>query len=171
MPRRESTSRTFGSGLPRRISSPYMQQLKGEEGGSLVEYAISFILFATMLFGITGFGLGLYAYHFVGNAAREATRWASVNGSSCATDASCKSPATASDVQAYVGTIVPPGIDATQVTVATVWPSTGGFCTATKNHPTCTVKVQVSYKYNFILPLVHITPLTLSSTSETTITH
>ena len=55
--------------------------------------------------------------------------------------------------------------------MAIVWPSTGGFCTATKNDPTCTVNVQVSYKYNFILPLVHISPLTLTSTSDTTITH
>ncbi len=69
------------------------------------------ILLLTMLFGIAAFGQALYSYHFVAHAAREATRWASVNGANCAADSSCKAPAAQSDVQTYVSNLIPPGID------------------------------------------------------------
>jgi hypothetical protein len=39
------------------------------------------------------------------------------------------------------------------------------------NYPGCTVEVQVSYKFNFIFPLVRTTPVTLSSSSEMVIVH
>lgn len=171
MPRPKLTFRTLISNLSAIGSAIGLPRLKGDQGSSTVEYALTFILLMMMLFGVAGFGLGLYAYHFVANAAREATRWATVNGSACITDNSCKSPATVGDVRAYVGTIIPPGIDPTQVTVAATWPSTAGICAATSNAPGCTVKVQVTYKYNFIFPLIHTGPLTLSSSSDMTITH
>jgi Flp pilus assembly protein TadG len=145
--------------------------LKGEEGSTLVEYPLIFILCMTMLFGIAGFGQALYAYHFVGYAAREATRWASVHGSACTTDSSCAAAAKASDVQTYVGNMVPPGINSSQLTVTTTWPSTAGICATTSNAPGCTVQVQVSCNYSFILPLVRSSPIKLSSTSDMTITH
>jgi Flp pilus assembly protein TadG len=171
MPRHESMLRTYRALTPARLAAKGWPRVKEEDGGSLVEYALVVILLLLMVFGIGGFALGLYAYHFVGYAARDATRWASVNGSTCATDNSCISPAKASDVQNYVTKMVPAGIDASQVTVAATWPSTGGLCAATKNAPGCTVKVQVTYKYNFVFPLIHSGPLTLSSSSEMTITH
>ena len=91
-----------------------------------------------MLFGVVDFGRALYAYHFVSHAAREASRWAAVNGTTCGNDAvtgtgdtgSCTAPVTGSsgsyslctsgctyasqtDVQNYVQMIAPPGIDTT----------------------------------------------------------
>src|SRR5580700_827662 len=121
----ESILRTVNSFLGPRFTALIWRRVNGEDGGSLVEYALSFLLLITMIFGICGFALGLYAYHFVGSAAREATRWASVNGSTCATDNTCTSPAKAGDVQSYVKNTVPAGIDASQVTVVATWPSTG----------------------------------------------
>ena len=79
-----------------------------ERGSTLVEFALVFILFMTVLLGIAGFGHALYTYHFVSNVAREATRWAAVNGSTCATDSSCTAPATSSDIDAYVKSLAPP---------------------------------------------------------------
>jgi Flp pilus assembly protein TadG len=106
-------------------------------GTNLVEFGLVSILFLTMLFGIVDFGRALYAYHFVSHAAREAARWAAVNGSTCGNDAvmgtsdtgSCTAPITGgsgsyslcttgctyanqSDVQNYVKMIAPPGINA-----------------------------------------------------------
>jgi Flp pilus assembly protein TadG len=153
----------------------YRQALMGEEGTDLVEFAIMFLLLMTLLFGIAGFGHALYAYHFVSNAAREATRWAAVNGSTCGTDGSCTAPATATDVQTFVTNRTPPGIDSNQITVTPTWNPAGSngpsTCTKTNNAPGCTVEVQVSYNFQFVFPLIRTSVLPLSSTSEMVIAH
>jgi Flp pilus assembly protein TadG len=153
---------------------------RAQAGDSLVEFALVFITFATILFGIAGFGHMLYAYHFVDHAAKEAARWAAVNGFSCNDDAaystngngSCTAPvtcaggactecstgcasATPGDITRYVSMIVPPGIDPAKITVAPSWPGDGTvFCAGTQNGESCPVQVQVSYAFNFILPLL-----------------
>lgn len=170
-----------------------------EEGSSLFEYAIIFILFMTMLLGIGNFGHALYVYHFLSHEAREATRWAAVNGATCADDAgegsnaSCNGtggmnsgPATDTDIENYVKSHVPSGIDAGKIKVnqngdgssVPFWPATGGCATtdsAGKPIPTkapgCPVQVRVSYDLSFILPLVPVGPLKLSSTSQMVIAH
>ena len=55
-------------------------KLKGEDGNGLVEYALVLMFLMSMLLGIVDFGRALYSYHFLSNAAREATRWAAVRG-------------------------------------------------------------------------------------------
>lgn len=170
-----------------------LQGLKGQRGAALVEYAFTFILSIILFLGIMGFGQALYAYHFVSNAAKEATRWASVNGANCNSDSSCNGvapmnngPATATDVNAYVQNHIPPGIDAANVTTsvcgvaggAACPASTPAFCTtavgtqpATPNAPGCTVQVTVNYNYSFIFPLLPSAPLALSSSSTMIIVH
>ena len=59
------------------------QHSKSEEGSSLVEFALIFLVLMTMMLGIIDFCRAAYAYHFVSNAAREATRYAAVRGSTC----------------------------------------------------------------------------------------
>jgi Flp pilus assembly protein TadG len=146
-------------------------RLKKDEGSTLVEYAVVFILLITMVFGIIGFGDALYSYSFVNHAAREATRWAAVNGANCKTDSSCGAPAKASDVQTYVTNIAPPGIDSSKVTATATWPSSTGVCSTTSNAPGCKVNVQVSYSFHFNVPLIRTSALTLSSSSEMVISH
>ena len=97
-----------------------------ERGSALVEFAFVCIIFLTLLFGITGFGHALYAYHFVSNAAREGSRWAAVNGKRCTDDTSCTAPATATDIQNFVKTIIPQGVDASKVTINPSWPVKAG---------------------------------------------
>jgi Flp pilus assembly protein TadG len=168
--------------------------LRGEQATGLVEYAIICILFLTMILGIVDFGRALYAYHFVSNAAREATRWAAVNGSTCGNDAppgsctapvSCSSgscatctsncsPAAATDVENYVTMLTPTGIDSTKTTTTVSWPITSGspgICATTQNYPGCTVEVQVSYNFSFLFPLIRTNSITLSSTSQMVIAH
>src|SRR6185437_3205019 len=163
---------------------PYRR--RRERGSTLVEFALVFILLMSMLLGIAGFGHALYAYHFVSNAAREATRWAAVNSANCAADNSCNGtapmnngPATEADVENYVKSITPPGITPSNMTVTACGTSDTGkcadstpaACATTPNAPGCTVKVQISYQFNFIFPLLPTNPLTLSSSSEMVIAH
>jgi Flp pilus assembly protein TadG len=181
----------FSSRIPTRRAGTGFRRLKGEEGSGLVEYALIFIVFITMLLGIMDFCRMLYAYHFVSNAAREATRWASVNGSTCADDNSCNGtspmnngPASLTDVQNYVSALaVPAGINTSStgcggsacLTTTPTWNPAGSngptICSTTVNYPGCTVEVQVSYSFNFLFTLVHTSPVTLSSTSEMVIVH
>lgn len=131
--------------------------LKEERGSSLVEYALIFMLFMTMLLGIADFGRALYAYHFVSSAAREATRYAMVRG--CSTiSTNCPTAATQQSITTFVQN-VPLGIDSTKVTVPTV--------TWTPNHnPGSVVQVQVQYTFNFLFPFVSKSTLTMKSTSQ-----
>jgi Flp pilus assembly protein TadG len=195
----------FSSRLFARRNATGFRRLNGEEGSGLVEYALIFVLLMTMLLGIMEFAAMLYDYHFVSNAAREATRWAAVNGSACSSDGSCTAPVTcgssgcttcttsgcasavSGDITNYVEMLaVPAGINTSSacgstgksacLTTTPSWPvqangPTGCSTTATQNEPGCTVQVQVSYSFNFLLPLVHISPVTLSSTSEMVIVH
>jgi len=46
----------------------------GEQGGSLVEMAISCLILIPVLFGIIQLSIGLYCYHYAADAAREASR-------------------------------------------------------------------------------------------------
>ena len=159
-----------------------------QAGVSLVEFGLSLIFFLTMLMGISGFGHAVFVYHFVNEAAKEATRYAAVRGSTCSADLSCAAsntptgtagPTTAADVLAYVKTLAPQSIDPTKITT-TVCGVSGGTkcaastpttCVATVNLPGCTVEVQVNYTYNFIFPLVHTSPINMSSTSDMVISH
>jgi Flp pilus assembly protein TadG len=160
--------------------------LKEESGSALLEFAIICILLLMLMFGIAGMGQMLYAYHFVSSVARDASRWAAVNGYTCQAppigDNSCNGtapmnngPAVQADVAAFVTNHTPQGIDSTQVKTTATWNPAGSngppVCATTNNAPGCTVEVQVSYKYTFIFPLISTTPLNLSSTSEMIIAH
>ena len=65
----------------------FLRVVSGGDGSNLLEYAIIFIVLMMMIFGIAGFGQLLYSYHFVSHAAREAARFAMVNGQTCNNDA------------------------------------------------------------------------------------
>lgn len=118
------------------------------------------IAFFIVLFGIFDFGIAAYTYHFVSNAAREATRWAIVHG------ANSDSPCTATDVENAI--LTPPGIDRAKMTVVTEWPGdvTNADCPANSNLRGCPVKVTVTYNYDFLLPFMPDNGLALSSSSQ-----
>ena len=162
---------------------------RAEKGNTLIEYALTLIVFLLMMFGIVDFSRALYAYHFVSSAARQATRWAAVNGQTCADDGSCNGTAPmnngtalASDIQNYVANITPPGIDPTKVTTTPTWTAPTGspdICTVAvaglggpyPKYPGCTVEVEVQYKFNFVAPIISAATVTMSSTSEMVIAH
>jgi hypothetical protein len=114
--------------------------MRRERGVSLVEYAFVVILFLSLLFGISGFGHALFVYHHLSSAAKEATRYAAVRGSTCADDAdggSCQTSNSASgisgptkeaDVKQYVKNITPPSIDSTQLVIGICGVSDDSAC-------------------------------------------
>jgi len=167
-----------------------------ERGSALLEFAFAFTILMTLIFGIMDFSRAMYAYHFLSDAAREATRYASVRGSTSTT--ACTNPppvvygckAATADIANYVQSIVAPGISvsstsascaspaAGQVNVCTTWPGTApsgatGACnTANGNDsPGCLVQVKVMYAYGITLPFVSkdVSTITMTSTSETVI--
>ena len=149
--------------------TPRLQNLKGQEGSNLIESALIFMVLMSLLLGIVDFSRALYTYHFLSNVARDATRWAAVNGAACTSDGSCASSASAADIQNYVASITPPGVDPTKLDTDPSWPGTGAC--AGQNNPGCPVLVKVSYPFTFVVPFIRSTPLTLSSSSEMTIVH
>ena len=162
--------------------APTLLSRKKQTGTTLVEYAFSILIFLTLIFGAMGFSHALYAYHFVNHIAKEATHWAAVNGHSCDStygDGSCTAAASSDDVKRYVKSHVPLGLDQTKIDASACGvegtsscaDSTPTVCAGTPNYAGCTVQVQVSYTFNFIVPLISTNPLTLSSTSEMVISH
>jgi Flp pilus assembly protein TadG len=174
-----------------KASARRSSRIQRQAGSTLVETAIILTVFLTFLFGIMEFGRVLYAYHFVSNAAREATRFAAVHGETCNTDAdggSCTptggpaSPSNTTPVTTFVSNITPPGIIPSAVTTTATWPTQSNsptICTTNvagiggpyPNYPGCTVQVQVSYAFNFLAPFVYAASITLSSTSQMVIAH
>jgi Flp pilus assembly protein TadG len=153
---------------------------------TLVEFAVVSGVLLTLMFGVIDFSRAIYAYHFVSDAAREATRYASVRGSTCNTWISA-CPAANTDVTAYVQSIVSSGIYVSTVTtgagagtpgslaVTTTWPGTtgkgaGNSCTTSQpstQYPGCVVNVQVQYTYGFSLPyLKSLSKINMTSTSQ-----
>ena len=156
-----------------------MLRAAGEQGSALVEYAIVLSILVTFLFGIMDFSRFLYTYHFVGEVAREGSRYAVVRGSTfagttCASTATFACDATNANVQSYVLALTPPGITPGSLTVTTTWPGTAPTGAATacnaangNNSPGCLVQVAVSYPFKFMFPFLpkSSSTWTVSSTS------
>lgn len=169
------------------IYEPHRDGKKCERGSSLVEFAIVavFILFP-LIFGIFDFARAAYAYHYVSFAAREATRWASVRGSQCASSmpAPCEATSGAGGtVDTYVRNAAPAGLyvdsdncagTAGCLLVTTNWPGAPSGSNAPSacsggagaNSPGCAVSVEVQYTFGFDLPFLPQAVINMSSASQ-----
>jgi len=140
-----------------------------ERGTTLLEFALVAIVLFMLIFGIIDFSRALFAYHFVANAAREGTRYASVRGTSCSSP-----PMTdcgAANIQTYLRTEATGiGMDPSQLTVPTPLYAGSNTCPTVGNSPGCTVQVTVTYKFSFLFPLLPVSPVTMSSTASAVIT-
>ncbi len=146
------------------------QRTRKSQGNTLTEFVLILPFLFAGIFGVIEFGRALYTYHFVSDGAREASRWASVRGKDCnAWAQAC--PARAADVQDYVVSIAPPGINTnpSKLLVNTSWvapPGKANFCATFPNNPGCAVQVQVTYQFKFILPFLPTSTYSIKSTSE-----
>lgn len=147
----------------------------GERGASMVEFAIASSALLLIMFGILEFGRVMYTYHSVSNAARLASRWAIVRGSGCSALDHCN--ATSDDIKQWVRSQVPL-VDSGTLDVTATWSTSknpSDDCSVSdptgnngQGHLVC---VTVSYPFNFAIPFVSNTPLTLSSTSKMVISN
>lgn len=137
-----------------------------ERGSTTVEFAIVSIVTLLLLFAIIDFGRALYAYHLVTNAARIATRYAIVRGSTCGVGCTV----TSNDIQTYIRGMSP-GIDPSAMNVSATWSADvpSGCSTAPFQGPGCIVSVNVAYTFAFITPLLPAIALPMSSTSKMSI--
>jgi len=125
---------------------------RSERGAATLEFGMVVVVFFMFVFGVMDFGRALYTYHFVSNAACEATRYAMVRGSAST------SPATANDITDYVKAITPMGINPSDITVSTTW--------SPNDAPGASVKVQVSDNFKFMTPVFMKYQLPLSGSSQ-----
>ena len=145
--------------------------MRRQRGNTLVEFALILPFLLAGMFGVIEFARALYTYQFVSDAAREASRWASVRGRSCTAYGTAACPASAADVQDYVTTITPPGIDKSpaKLLVNTEWvapPGRGNNCGTYPKNSGCSVQVTVIYNFKFILPFMPSSTYAMKSTSE-----
>lgn len=158
--------------------------MRNENGGTLVETALSLLLLFTFLFGIIELSLALYSYHFVSDAAREGTRYAIVRGSDWAnpcdtgtagtgyTSAGCS--ASTADIKAYVSSLNFPGIFIRTQNVCVEYFSTppasaSSSCTdgtGTTKASGNVVQVTVTYPFTFGVPGLPKFTYSLASTSQ-----
>jgi Flp pilus assembly protein TadG len=133
-----------------------MQHLRArdkEKGSTLVEFSLAVVAILIVLFGIIDIGRALYAYNWLSDAARRATRYAMVRGSKCSgLGTGC--PAYSPDIQNYV-TSLADGIDTSQLTVTSQCFAPG---TARPGMPPCAapgwVKVTVQYQFHLLSPVM-----------------
>lgn len=151
-------------------------RLLGEEGVSMVETAVSCTVLFAVLFGICQISLAIYVYYFTSDAARQATRYAIVRGSTSCTNTPSLSncDATTGNIQSYVQGLGFPGITSSKVSVSTSWysasgttPTTWSACSAgICNAPGNLVKVTVSYPMTLQMPFTKNLSLNMNSTSQ-----
>lgn len=143
-------------------------RLRAEQGSAMIEFALSVTVLLTLLFGIIDIGRALYAYDWLYNGARQATRWAMVRGAFCDSHLTlCPTGASGGNMGTdnifeYVTNTLPAnygngldttGIDTSAVKVAsTCWSKT--INSIPPCAPTSLVQVQVMYQFHFITPFL-----------------
>lgn len=160
----------------KRLARSVVARLRDESGINAVEMAISCTVLFALLIGICQLSVGLYSYQFCSNAARLATRYAMVRGSTSCTNTPSLSKCNASttDISAFVKGLGYTGIKSSNITVATTWcaassstPTTWASCSSgTTNAPGNLVKVVVSYPMSIKIPFASTLSLNLGSTSQ-----
>jgi len=114
-----------------------------------------------MTFGLMGICFALYSYNFVAEAARDASRYAMVRGSSCTGFSDCS--ITSAQLQTYVQNLSYPGIYPGNLTATASW--------SPSNAPGGVVTVIVTYQFPLNIPFWPRTGtvLHMASASEMTI--
>jgi Flp pilus assembly protein TadG len=126
-----------------------------KRGQALVEFSLIAAPALMLIFALMNCALAVFDYNFVSFAAREATRYAAVRGSSSG------SAASTTDIRNFV-VAQAIGLDTSKITVSTTW--------SPDNKPGSAVQVQVRYLFTVAIPFMNGNSLNLSSTSQLVIT-
>jgi Flp pilus assembly protein TadG len=146
-----------------------MRRRHSQRGSTLPEAAIASVSALMLLLGIVDFGRAMYTYNYVGQLAREGARWAIVRGSTSCTNSQNTLPecnASKTQIISYVQSLSEGATKASSILVNPTYPTCPNGAVGS-NAPGCTVAVQVTYPFTFIMGFVN-TKLTynMTSTSE-----
>jgi Flp pilus assembly protein TadG len=152
----------------------------GEEGATLVEFALSAMVMLTLLFGTIEAGLAAYSYNFTSEAARDAVRYAIVRGANCHLETSAVGFGCGADnaaIQSHTQGLGYPGINGGSIRTTTIWYtvtsgptawttvcSTNTFTLACSK-PGNAVKVTVNYPFTVSVPFVPLGTINMSNSS------
>jgi hypothetical protein len=140
--------------------------------------AVSITVFLSALLGVFFMILALYSYHFVADAAREASRYAAVRGSQCTINTPTLPDcpiSTSLPLQNWVRSLKYPYSASLNVTVSYLKPTVSGSpatttwsacVTAPCNVPGNMVKVVVTYGYPLSIPFWRRTTVNIGSSSS-----
>jgi len=142
----------------RRTANSTRRPQPGEEGGSLVEFALSVPVLLTFFFGLIQVCIATYTRGALSECAREGTRYAMVHGSTCETPSNASCTLTASQMNTYVSSSTWPNVGGGAMTVNTTYPDGN-------ENPGSRVQVTVAYAFPFRVPMIPASTLTMSSTS------
>jgi Flp pilus assembly protein TadG len=124
-----------------------------ERGETLIEFALSLVVFLMILLGLSEFGILVFRYNMLADLAQEGARRGSVCGSGAAPSLDCS-------IESYVATRSLGILSSSDVTVT--W-SAGS---AAASIPGDTVTVSVSRPFNPMTRLVPLSPLTITSSAQ-----
>ena len=132
-----------------------------EEGGSLIELAVTLPVLFGLIFCFMETCMMLYTYEMISISARQGARYAMVRGASCPSTANPICEATPAQVKAYVSGLGWPNIGGGIVTPSVVYDGNESV----GSH----VQVTVSYSFQITMPFVPTKSIAMSSTAKTTI--
>jgi Flp pilus assembly protein TadG len=136
-------------------------------GQTYAEFLMVVLPTLMLIFGIISFGMTVYTYSFLSNAARDAVRYAIVHGSKST------SPASSDAIQTFVRNKAK-GLNPSSITVSSCWnpqaPPNQCPGPTGNNAPGKVVSVQVSYSFHPLYPFAKVT-LPLSSSAQMVISY
>jgi hypothetical protein len=132
---------------------------RSEDGGSLIEMAVTLPLLFTLLFCFMELCLAFYSHDMISEAAREGSRYAIYHGATCPTSASPTCEATATQVNSYVTGLGWPNLAGGTMTVATTYPNGN-------ENVGSLVQVKITYVFAIHMAFVPTNSLTMTSTSK-----
>ncbi|RMD81394.1 MAG: hypothetical protein D6815_11910 [Candidatus Dadabacteria bacterium] len=127
-----------------------------QRGTSLVEFALLIPVFMMIVVGIVDLGRAVWAKSSLGYLAGETARYAAMHS------ARSNDPATAGDISKYVEQRAV-GLNPKHLKVATTW--------APNNAPGGVVRINLTYDFRFITPLIPTDQLTLTANARRVITN
>jgi Flp pilus assembly protein TadG len=132
---------------------------RNEQGGSMIEFVLSFSALMIFVFAIMEMCMLFYSYGMISESARDATRYAIVRGSTCLTSSSTSCTASAATINSYAKGLGLPNIGGGTLSVNTTFPDGN-------ENPGSRVKVDVQYSVSIKLPFMPHNAIPLDSSSE-----
>jgi len=128
-------------------------------GSALIEFATTLSLLMTFVYVLMQLSMAFYTYGMISECAREATRYASVRGSTCKTSSGSSCTASTTSVSTYAKGLGFPNIGGSTITPVTTYPDGN-------ESPGSRVQVQITYPYSVSLPFVPKQTISLQVSSE-----